>query len=126
MKDNALARCSKKGSIADEEIAKYLSESCASENADHLHYWKVHSSSILILALLAVKYLAISAVVSAGYLGLNQRFPNCAPRDFVKGTAKACESCCTYCFSHNIFSVKVVSSNVPSKSFLSVRGMKAV
>ena len=37
MKDNALVGCSKKGSIAEEEIAKYLSESCVSENADHLH-----------------------------------------------------------------------------------------
>ena len=63
MKDNAVAGCSKKGSIGGEEIAKYLSESCASENADHLHYWKVNSPSILILALLAVKYLAISASV---------------------------------------------------------------
>ena len=119
MKNNTHAGCSKKGSIADEEIAKYVSESCASENADHLHYWKVHSPSILILALLAVKYLAISAVVPAGYLNrLNQRFPNCAPRDFVRGAAKACESCCTYCFFHNNCSVKVVSSNFPLRASL--------
>ena len=61
MKDNALARCSKKGFIADKKIAKYLSESCVSENADFLHYWEVHSPSIPILAQLAVKYLAIPA-----------------------------------------------------------------
>ena len=47
---------------------------------------------------------------------LNQRFPNCAPRDFVRGAAKVCESCCTYCFSHNNCSVKVVSSNFPSEN----------
>ena len=57
---------------------------------------------------------------------LEQRFSNCAPRDFVRGAAKVCESCCTYCFSHNNCSVKIASSNVPSKSFLSVRGMKTV
>ena len=57
---------------------------------------------------------------------IGQWLPNCAPRDFVRGAAKACESCCTYCFSHNNFSVKVASSNVPSKSFLSLRGIKAV
>ena len=61
MKDNALARCSKKGSITDEEIAKYLSESCVSENADPLHYWEVHSPSMPILAQLAAKCLVIPA-----------------------------------------------------------------
>ena len=30
--------------------------------------------------------------------------------------AKVCESCCTYCFSHNNCSVKVVSSNFPSEN----------
>ena len=49
-----------------------------------------------------------------------------APRNFIRGAAKACESCCTYYFSHNNCSVKAASSNVPSKSFLSVRRMKAV
>ena len=59
-------------------------------------------------------------------IALVQWFPNCAPRDFVRGAAKAGKSCCTYCFSHNNCSVKVVSSNVPSKSFLSVHRIKAV
>ena len=61
MKDNVLAGCSKKGSIADEEIAKYLSESCVSKNKNHLHYWEVHSPSMPILAQLSVKYLATPA-----------------------------------------------------------------
>ena len=52
--------------------------------------------------------------------------PKLCAASFVRGAAKACESCCTYCFSHNNCSVKVASSNVPSKSFFSVRGMKAV
>ena len=30
--------------------------------------------------------------------------------------AKVCESCCTYCFSHNNCSVKVISSNFPSEN----------
>ena len=30
--------------------------------------------------------------------------------------AKVCESCCTYCFSHNNCSVKVISSNCPSEN----------
>ena len=52
---------------------------------------------------------------------LVQRFPNCAPRDFVRGAAKACESCCTYCFSHNNCSVKVVSSNAPFRERFRLR-----
>ena len=44
-----------------------------------------------------------------------------APRDFVRGAAKACESCCTYCFSHNNCSVKVVSSNVPFRERFRLR-----
>ena len=61
MKDNVLAGCSKKGSIVDEEVAKYLLESCVLENADPLHYWEVHSPLMPILAQLVVKYLAIPA-----------------------------------------------------------------
>ena len=55
-------------------------------------------------------------------MGIDQWFPNCAPwrpgapQDFVRGAEKACKSCCTYCFSHNNCSVKVASSNVPSKT----------
>ena len=49
---------------------------------------------------------------------LNQRFPNCAPR---RPGAKVCESCCTYCFSHNNCSVKVVSSNIPFRERFRLR-----
>ena len=37
-------------------------------------------------------------------------------RDFLRGAAKVCESCCTYCFSHNNWSVNVVSSNFLSEN----------
>ena len=30
--------------------------------------------------------------------------------------AKVCKSCCTYCFSHNNCSVKVISNNFPSEN----------
>ena len=35
--------------------------------------------------------------------------------------AKACKSCCTYCFSHNNCSVKVVSRNVPFRERFRLR-----